>query len=255
MEGLMRRPYQGVTNIIRFNWHFYVIAIALIILMVIAWLFTSNNYSNAILIIALISALSLLLSLFISYYIYDRSALYKLDWLNDLNIQSQDVLVNINAGFDETSSIIAQQFPDTLLHVFDFYDPEKHTEVSIERARKRYAVFPGTKRISTNIIPLNNASVDFALAILAAHEIRGTDERIVFLKEIKRILKPGGKLVVVEHLRDWPNFLAYTIGFFHFFSKKQWTNNFTSAGFKLAEEKKVTPFISVFILSANGTAS
>jgi SAM-dependent methyltransferase len=255
MEGLMRRPYQGVANIIRFNWHFYVIAIAIIILMVIAWLLTSNILGNAILIVALMSALSLLFSLFISYYVYDRSALYRLDWLKDLNIKQQDVLININAGFDETSSIIASQFPDTLLHVFDFYDPERHTEVSIERARRRYAVYPGTKKISTDAIPLSNASVNFALAILAAHEIRDTEERVRFLKEIKRALKPGGKLVVVEHLRDLQNFLAYTIGFFHFFSKKQWKDNFTAAGFKLAEERKVTPFISVFILSINGTAS
>ena len=43
-------------------------------------------------------------------------------------------------------------------------------------------------------------------------------ERTLFFKELHRILKREGELVIVEHLRDLPNFLAYTIGFFHYWS-------------------------------------
>jgi hypothetical protein len=61
-------------------------------------------------------------------------------------------------------------------------------------------------------------------------------------------LRDAGKVVVVEHLRDVPNFLAYNIGFFHFLSEKEWSDNFCQAGFNVDVKFKITPFITVFIL-------
>jgi hypothetical protein len=51
---------------------------------------------------------------------------------------------------------------------------------------------------------------------------------------------------MVEHLRDLPNFLAFSIGFTHFFSRSEWKNAFQRAGFASFEEAKFTPFMSVF---------
>ena len=52
---------------------------------------------------------------------------------------------------------------------------------------------------------------------------------------------------MVEHLRDFPNFLAFSIGFTHFFSKKTWKNAFERAGFSSFAENKFTAFMSIFI--------
>ena len=51
---------------------------------------------------------------------------------------------------------------------------------------------------------------------------------------------------MVEHLRDTANFLAFSIGFTHFFSKKTWKKVFKESGFQLLKEEKFTPFMSVF---------
>jgi hypothetical protein len=51
---------------------------------------------------------------------------------------------------------------------------------------------------------------------------------------------------MVEHLRDFPNFLAFSIGFTHFFSRSTWKKAFVTAGFSFFEEIKFTPFMSVF---------
>jgi hypothetical protein len=53
-------------------------------------------------------------------------------------------------------------------------------------------------------------------------------------------------VIVVEHLRDVPNFLAFTIGFTHFFSKAAWEKAFREVGFTSIHESKFTPFMSVF---------
>jgi SAM-dependent methyltransferase len=255
MERLTRKPFQGVTNIIRFNWHFYVIAFVFVAALFVTKRFLPANLNIAATILALLAILGTAISLTVSYYVYDCSNLYSLDWLNNLAIGSGKQLVNINAGFDETSWLLTNKYSDSQLTVFDFYDSEKHTEVSIERARKVYATFPGTKTISTNAIPLEENSTDYIFLILAAHEIRNDEERILFFRQLKNALRTDGKIILVEHLRDFNNFFAYNFGFFHFISRNTWKQTITQAGLSIETEIKITPFISTFILGKNGATA
>ena len=176
-------------------------------------------------------------------------------WLQQINFNSTKTIANINAGFDETSAILQSKFQNSGLHVLDFYDPEKHTEVSIKRARNLYPSYPGTISIDTKNLNFNDAEMDVVFLIFAAHEIRNQDERIAFFKELNRVLKADGKIILVEHLRDFANFLAFNIGFFHFFSKTNWTNTIQNSNLKIESETKLTPFTSLFILSKNGITS
>jgi hypothetical protein len=255
MEGLKRKSLQGVTNIVRFNWHFYVIAFIVMTPVFFSIQFFPETVKFFIFWILLAAFISILLSLGVSYYIYDLSNLYSLDWLNSLTVKKGTRLVNINAGFDETSALLLKKFPGTQLVVFDFYDPQKHTEVSIERARRAYPAFPGTKMINTSSVPLEENSVDHIFLILAAHEIRDYSERISFFKQLNKALEKDGKIIVVEHQRDLYNFIVYNIGCFHFFSSATWKKTFQSANLSIAEEFRITPFIATFILQKNGTTS
>lgn len=255
MGGLTRKPFQGVTNIIRFNWHFYIIALVTIIILFLVKSMAppAGNLVATIFIFLIIT--STIVSLTASWFIYDHSNLYSINWLNNLNIGEENRLININAGFDETSAILEEKYPHSNLQVFDFYNPQKHTEISIERARKAYPAFPGTRVISTNNISLQRESADYFFLILAAHEIRNDEERIYFFKQIANALTINGRIIVTEHLRDINNFIAYNIGFFHFFSKKNWKKTFTNADLLIDAEIKITPFISTFILKKNGSTS
>jgi hypothetical protein len=120
-----RRPLQGTWNIVRFNWPFYVLSAALLFLVLII-----RNYLTGPLHIALdglfvISLSSTLASLLVSWYVYDHSNLYSLDWLPDLPVNKTHKIVNVNTGFDETSSLLADKFPGIDITVCDFYDPQK----------------------------------------------------------------------------------------------------------------------------------
>ena len=114
------------------------------------------------------------------------------------------------------------------------------------RARKVSLVYPGTHVIKSNAIPLPEKSADVIFLLSAVHEIRKQQEKVRFLKECHRLCKPDGQVIMVEHLCDFPNFLAFTIGFTHFFSRKTWINAFREAGFTAIDETKFTPFMSVF---------
>ena len=244
---IKRKKFQGVLNILSFNRHFYVfglLALALIITSHI--LFSWSAILYWIIVAAFIYGL--VMPLLVSAYVYDFSGFYNFDWLKNLtSLDSKDNLnLNINAGFDETSFILKNKFPQSDLKVFDFYNAKKHTEPAIVRARKVSVVYPNTQQITSNKIPLKDNSVDLIFLLSAVHEIRKQEEKIQFLKECRRVCKPNATVIMVEHLRDFPNFLAFSIGFTHFFPRKIWEKAFKEAGFSSFNETKFTSFMSIF---------
>ena len=251
--GQLRKPCQGMVNIIRFNWHFYVMGGVLIIALILAALFlVPASLRTLPTIVILLAVLNILASLVVSWYVYDYSDLYQFDWLDKLKLLKAMKIANFNAGFDETSVLIKDKFAKSELNVFDFYDPLKHTEVSIKRARKAYPPYPNTIAIRTTDIPMDTGALDIAFGLLSVHEIRDAKERSDFFKEINRILQADGKFVVVEHQRDLANLLAFGMGAFHFFSPKEWLQTFRAASFKITDSFKITPFVTAYILEKNG---
>ncbi len=246
---MKRKPFSGVLNIIRFNWHFYAISVPLLFAGTVASFYISGPAALILLLLCFTGTAVIFISLFVSWYIYDNSGLYSLSWLNGLALPAPARIANINAGFDETSTLLKDKYPNAALDVYDFYDASKHTEISIERARKAYPPYSGTKSIDTGKAGLPAKYYDMIFLILAVHEIRNNGERAEFFRQLAAALTPEGSIVVVEHQRDFLNFLAFNIGFFHFHSPKTWLNNFKSAGLTVKEINKLTPFLKIYNLT------
>lgn len=248
----MRRPFQGLRNVFLFNWPYYIFgAGTLIILLSVNQLFHQpGNTITAVLATVLLSLVTI--SLLVTIYVYDISGLYKMCWLDTILCDDRCRIVNVTAGFDETSALVADRLKKCELDVFDFFDPKRHTEPSIRRARNAFPPFPGTQMISTSSVPLENGSVDLIIVFLSAHEIREQCGRVSFFKELGRVLSPNGHVVVVEHLRDAANFLAYNMGAFHFHSRSSWLATFQGADLQIESEVKATPFVTIFTLGNIG---
>lgn len=249
MEKL-RKPFQGVSNIVRFNWHFYVGVVLLCIALFFLKKALTNNCNLIFTSIIYVSILITCISLIVSFYVYDLSGLYNLKWLPDSNENLE--IVNIHAGFDETSELLKSKYSNSNLKVLDFYNPKKHTEISIKRARKAYPAYPNTITTTTFNLPIQTNSIDKIFIIFSAHEIRDNKERVIFFEELNRILKPNGEIYVTEHLRDFSNFLAYNIGFVHFLNRQSWLNVFLDSNLTIKNEQKLNPFITNFTLIKNG---
>ena len=253
--ALTRSPLQGITNVLSFNWHFYAFAIIVLLTMVLSSHIIGNEWEWLFLCASILVVVTTVISLLVTYYVYDYSDLYDFKWLDDFPAGSARKILNINAGFDETSSILAEKFKGSELHVCDFYDPHNHTEISIKRARKAYPPHPSTVKVRTNSLPYSDQEFDVVCIAFAAHEIRNTDERQQFFEEIKRVTNVDGRIFVTEHLRDIHNFLAYTIGCFHFYSRADWIGIFLFSQLNLLEERKTTAFVRTFTLTTNGATS
>ncbi len=198
----------------------------------------------------LLVVLPVVISLSVSHYVYDRSGLYDLSWLHEVGFpQDPCYMINLNAGFDESSLLLEAQFPRAHVEIYDFYNPQRHTEVSIKRARVACPPHPRSRHISTDSLPVLSGTVDFVFAFFSLHEIRNESERQRFFVELARVLRPGGKIVLVEHLRDFTNGLAYTIGSFHFLSERTWLKAFEGAELLIQETRKLNAFVTAFILT------
>jgi SAM-dependent methyltransferase len=247
-KPLKRKPFQGVWTIIRFNWHLHAIALAAITVLWAGTAYLTGYASLLCTVLAVSVTLSILLSLLATWHAYDASGLYQTAWLAP-DLKKARRAANIHAGFDETTVLLKSSFPEISWQILDFYEPAKHTEVSIRRARRAQPPSPDTLAIRTDHIPLADNSLDRALLILSAHEIRNHDERVAFFRELKRVLTSDGRVIVTEHLRDLSNIAAYSIGAWHFHPRKEWLATFQAAGFRITRELRNNLLITTFILA------
>ncbi len=246
-----RSAFQGVATVVRFNWHLYVLALAGAAALALIGCFAPASLALPSLVVSALVLLSACVSLVATWLAYDASGLYQLRWL-DPWLPAQGKAANIHAGFDETTGLLRARFSGITWSVFDFYDPARHTEISISRARRAHPAAADSVGIPTRNLPLADASFDRILLVFAAHEIRDPQERIGFFQELHRTLAANGILIVTEHLRDLQNIAAYNLGAWHFHSPATWRTVFEASQLDLVATLKPAPLITTFILKKNG---
>jgi len=240
--------YSGVLKIVRFNWPWYAVAIAATAAAIFLLLSAMLRGPWLIFIVAGLVAANIwfLLSLAVSHYVYDRSPISQGKWLDGIGKSQVRRAAIFHAGQDEASPTVARLLPFAETHVFDFYDSQSNGTASLKRARA--LAKDRDVAIDSDRIPLQSGTLDLGLVVFAAHEIRNDDKRAAFFRELARVLTPDGRVVVVEHLRDPWNFLAYGPGAFHFLSKRTWRQAFADGGLKLSRQFSCTVFVRVFEL-------
>ncbi|HEX6279807.1 MAG TPA: class I SAM-dependent methyltransferase [Pyrinomonadaceae bacterium] len=244
--------FQGVANVLRFNWHYYLYALVFALAFFIA---ARLFYQPILNVLALVAIGQALISVVISYFVYDHSKFYDFKWVDTLDPEGGSTILNIHSGFDESSEALRRRCPKSRLCVFDFYEAKRHTEVSIKRAQNIRAGNNGDVKISTTAFPVSDDYFDASFVVFSAHEIRDDPERIVFLRELRRTLKDSGRIIVTEHVRDVWNLLAYNLGAFHFLPVNTWLVTFKKANLHVSKTVKITPFVTAFVLEKDGTAS
>jgi SAM-dependent methyltransferase len=253
MNGtLTRKPYQGVTQILSFNWRMYLAAAGGILMALFAWHLLPAAGRSALLLCAAPALFWSIASLAVSHYVYDRFPLYDLHWLERALAATPRRWINIHAGWDETSGILQAIFPDAIGEAVDLFDPQVMTEASIRQAHRAGAAPVPATPARYDALPFESGTVDAAFVIFAAHELRRPEQRVKFFGEVARVLTPGGECLLVEHARDGWNFLAFGPGFLHFFPQQVWRNAAQQAGLAVRNEFELTQFVHVFVLRRAG---
>ena len=186
------------------------------------------------------------ISLLASYYIYDRSDLYRFTWLSPY-LPSSARLYNIIAGYAESGSFLEKAFPTNKIKHLDFFEEGITVTSSIITAKNT------TAPIESKIISYNNwqegEKAETILFMQSLHELRSATQKRACLEEAATHLQAGGKIIVAEHLCDWRNFLIYGPGAFHFFGNRHYQKIFETANLRVTNLFTITPFVQVYILS------
>lgn len=249
-EPSAQNRFAGAVKIVRFNVQFYVLSA--VALAVAGLLIASKKLppwlEAAVLCGGAIVAFWTASSLVVSWYVYDYAGVTRWQWLPRRIAASPYCWANIHAGLDESTSVLRQLFPGSRGFVVDIYDPGEMTEPSIARARRIHPAAEPFRRGKYDALPLPENGCDAVFLLFAAHEVRAAENRTCLFRETARALRGGGCVVLVEHLRDWKNFVAFGPGFLHFYSRRNWLRTIRAAGLVVEQESAVTPFVECFVL-------
>ncbi|MBL8021721.1 MAG: hypothetical protein JNM27_18760 [Leptospirales bacterium] len=235
--------FAGAVQIIKFNWPYYAVSLCTFFASVLIQFTSISPWLRYCFLAGGIVALYFTIaSVLVSHWIYDRSDLYQLNWLAAIDTKPDSPVANVHAGLDETSHLLRLRYPR--VESYDFFDARENTENSIERARKASLNASATPMVIGK--PINASGTIFL--ILAAHEIRTEAARVDFFKGLSQSLLPGGRIVLVEHLRNLPNLLAFGHGFLHFLSDRTWRRSFNKSNLSVKNEFPITPFLRCYIL-------
>jgi SAM-dependent methyltransferase len=237
-------------QILRYNLPMYLAAGAgcLAAALAVAWLPLPRPLAWLIVAAGTAAAFWSAASLAASYWIYDRSALGRWDWLPGLFEAPPRRWAQIHAGLDETRGALARLFPRAAGEVLDVYDAAEMTEPSIARARRLDPEPLPARAADFRALPLGDGSCDAVFLLFAAHELRRPAARLRLFREVARALAPRGRTILVEHLRDGASFLAFGPGFLHFLPRREWLRAAEGAGLAVAAERRITPFVAVLTL-------
>lgn len=244
---MRRSAFHGAIQILRFNWPYYVVSVAVLIagtavlklvswprpLEVLGWLCCAAV------------AWWTIASLAASHWVYDRSPLMQWRWVPELLAERPRRWANIHSGLDESTDALRTEFPESYGVTLDIFDRDEMPEMSIHRARQETGTAIPADHAA---LPLPDASMDAVFLFFAAHELRKPASRQRLFGEVARILAPGARLILVEHLRDVPNLIMFGPGFRHFLPRGEWQRVTRGAGLSVDRELTITPLVHIWSL-------
>lgn len=241
---LSNRQYSGTISTLLYNWPIFAgalffggvaLTVSLILTSPWSWLFLVSGLG------VLALAISILLTTFI---VYDWGQQHEYDRLAELGaVAAANVVIDITCGKLRGSRGLLAHHPQGYYFLIDIYDPEKMTDLALKRARQLEPPLLTQRRIyrreaPINSLPLPHQWADVIFCDFSLHEIEDSADRQALFAEFARVLKPGGRLLLAEHGRDWPNLLAFGPGALSFFPAATWTRHIEQAGLTIRHHER-----------------
>jgi hypothetical protein len=237
----------GAARIFLYNWPWYVgtwsLAVALLVLVPRAL----PSLSWAAVVVGALAIAWSLVSLGVSHYVYGRSPLVSGRWVPRVLGAQPGAWATVHAGLDAEVELDAV-LSGTCVARLDVFDPRVMTAPSLLRARART---PGRKPATPCgpcALALADGACDAIVVAFTAHEIRDTEARATFFEELRRALRPGGRVLIIEHLRDLANALVFGPGCLHFVARREWLRLASRAELDVACEARITPWVMALAL-------
>lgn len=181
-----------------------------------------------------------------TWWVFERSSGRRWAWVMEQAGQPRRWL-NLTTGFDDSSATLRRSLRGEGRSI-DVVDPTLQLERPLLRARHRFPP-PGSPVVPAALdAAIEPHSADVVFLLMAAHEAHGP-ARADLLRSAARAIAPGGRLILVEHLRDTANILAFGPGAWHFSPRDAWLATTREAGLRLVAETRLSPFVGGLVLT------
>jgi SAM-dependent methyltransferase len=222
--------YRGMLRYVSAHWpsHLFGSGCAVLLLILIIFSLVNGWYSITFLALALLIILIYFLaaSLWTAHQIYDQETLGRL--IRSLHlIDPEETIVDIHLCSKSTAVWISRLLTTGQVIAIDVYNPQITSGSHLKRLRRSELKPEPDPRLSWrdadfSLLPLPDKSVPAVTLVESLSEFWQEGDRQKLLKEIYRILKPEGKLLLVEQMSTTANLLLKGPGIFRLRPMNYW---------------------------------
>jgi hypothetical protein len=226
----------GTIKVVRFNWPKYLGALAVLAAALAAGVADVPPLtSTSLWAVGTLGLLWSVTSLAATWWVYDHRRVYGYltSGLGDVGRWA-----TVHAGFDDATAPLQAQVGRPPAAVVELAPP---SGPSLRRARRSNK--HRSARSSCDTRTLANETLDTIFVTFAAHEVRALGPQRSMFVELHQALRPGGRLVITEHLRDLSNFAVFGPGSFHFQPAATWYRRSAEVGLHLESDLAITPWV------------
>ena len=241
---LRNHQYSGAISTLLYNWPIFSGALFFGVVALTASPFLPGPW-NWLLFIAGLGSLILVFNILAaSFIVYDWGRKREYERLAELGRLSEaNVVIDVTCGKLRGTRGLLSLFQQGHYFVIDIFAPQKMTDPALRRAREMEPPLEPGRRIyrregSVSSLPIPHNWADVIYCSFSLHELQNSDDRQAIFNEFARILKPEGRLLIAEHGRDLPNFLAFGLGVLSFFSPSVWRTHIAKAGLTVEHQER-----------------
>jgi SAM-dependent methyltransferase len=257
MEG-SRHHWRGVSNYIRDRGPLFALAyggIVLCLLVIgVSILRQWPGYVPLALAATLVLGYFLAGAFWTAYQIAGRPGQRPVERLLEIGrLRPDEWVVCVDLGLRETALVVAGRLTVGRVTVIDVYNPQWNTSATLRRGRLRVLAHhpPADPRVEwldgeTRLLPLPNESVSAVFLNQVLSEFWQLEDRLLLLREVFRILRPNGRLLLAERVRSRTNWLVLGPWGWQLAKAEDWRALLAQVGFALPQETDVQDLVHCF---------
>lgn len=168
----------------------------------------------------------------------------------DLFSSDQDLILDAGCGSGRTTVELSKMSENGQIVALDLFDPKSESISSKELLEKNLEIAGITDKVrivqgDVTKIEFEDNTFDTAISVLLVNNLGKA--KLNGLKELFRVLKPGGKILIVVPTTSLHTFAVMSLISLTLPSRKKWRSLFEQAGFRLLEEGVIN-FGTFFLL-------
>jgi ubiquinone/menaquinone biosynthesis C-methylase UbiE len=154
-----------------------------------------------------------------------------------MELEGNEYVLDVGTGTGRTAIQVAKRLTTGKLVGIDIWDTMELGGNSPERAYKNAEIEGVKEKVEFRFgnvleIPFDDSFFDIVTCSSVLNNLAGEKNRIKALQEILRVLKPEGRCMLLEPLRNFRMFCAFTpFAFFQLGTRKDWESYSKTAGF------------------------